>query len=78
MEKIDLVGKSLIQTEGKYEVNSTGSIERDQQGQSNKFNYNYWSSPVSPINTTANNIDYTVAGVMKDGTNPALPATINC
>jgi hypothetical protein len=31
---------------------------------------------VSPINTTANNIDYTVAGVMK-GTNPALPATIN-
>jgi hypothetical protein len=32
---------------------------------------------VSPINTTANNIDYTVAGVMKDGTNPALPATIN-
>jgi hypothetical protein len=32
---------------------------------------------VSPINTTANNTDYTVAGVMKDGTNPALPATIN-
>jgi hypothetical protein len=59
---------SLIQTEGSVEVNSTGSIERDQQGQSNKFNYNYWSSPVSPINTTANNIDYTVAGVMKDGT----------
>jgi uncharacterized repeat protein (TIGR01451 family) len=77
--KIDLVGKSqLIQTEGSIlDINSTGSIERDQQGQSNKFNYNYWSSPVSPINTTANNTDYTVAGVMKDGTNPALPATIN-
>jgi hypothetical protein len=27
---------------------TSGSIERDQQGQSNKYNYNYWSSPVSP------------------------------
>jgi uncharacterized repeat protein (TIGR01451 family) len=77
--KLDLLGKSqLIQSEGSVlDVNSAGSIERDQQGQSNKYNYNYWSSPVSPINTTANNIDYTVAGIMKDGTNPASPATIN-
>jgi uncharacterized repeat protein (TIGR01451 family) len=76
--KIDLVGKSqLIQTEGSIlEVNSAGSIERDQQGQSNKYNYNYWSSPVSPINTTANNIDYTVAGIMKDGTT-TTPQNIN-
>ncbi|MFQ3173465.1 MAG: hypothetical protein ACI8W0_000555, partial [Flavobacterium sp.] len=68
--KIDLVGKSqLIQPEGSIlDVNSAGSIERDQQGQSNKYNYNYWSSPVSPINTTANNIDYSIAAVMKDGT----------
>jgi hypothetical protein len=68
--KIDLVGKSqLIQTEGSIlDVSSGGSIERDQQGQSNKYNYNYWSSPVSPINTTANNVDYSVAAVMKDGT----------
>lgn len=77
--KIDLVGKSqLIQTEGSIlDVNSAGSIERDQQGQSNKFNYNYWSSPVSSINTTSNNTNYTVAGVMKDGTNPSLPSAIN-
>jgi hypothetical protein len=41
--KIDLVGKSqLIQTEGSIlDVNSAGSIERDQQGQPNKYNYNY-------------------------------------
>jgi hypothetical protein len=77
--KIDLVGMSqLIQTEGSIlDENSTGSIERDQQGQSNKYNYNYWSSPVSPINTNDNNIDYTVAGVMKDGTDPASPLPIN-
>jgi hypothetical protein len=66
--KIDLVGKSqLIQTEGSIlETTSSGFIERDQLGQSNKYNYNYWSSPVSPINTTANNTDYTLfAGIMK-------------
>jgi hypothetical protein len=76
--KIDLTGKSqLIQTEGSIlETTSSGSIERDQLGQSNKFNYNYWSSPVSPINTTQNNRDYSVSGVMKDGTT-ATPQNIN-
>ncbi|TRX00443.1 LamG-like jellyroll fold domain-containing protein [Flavobacterium gawalongense] len=68
--KIDLAGMSqLVQTtESDLDVTSSGSIERDQQGQSNKYNYNYWSSPVSPINNTSNNVNYTVAGVMKDGT----------
>jgi hypothetical protein len=77
--KIDLVGKSqLIQTtESDLDVTSAGSIERDQQGQSNKFNYNYWSSPVSPINSTSNNNNYSVDGVLRDGTNPATPVTIN-
>lgn len=76
--KIDLVGKSqLVQTDGSIlDVLSAGSIERDQQGQSNKYNYNYWSSPVSPINTSANNIDYTVTSVMKDGST-TTPQTIN-
>jgi hypothetical protein len=76
--KIDLVGKSqLVQTlESDLEVTSIGFIERDQQGQSNLYNYNYWSSPVSPINTSANNLDYTVAGVMKDGTDPSTPKSI--
>jgi hypothetical protein len=76
--KIDLVGKSqLLQTiESDLDVSSTGSIERDQQGQSNKYNYNYWSSPVGPINTSANNLDYSVNGIMKDGTT-ATPQNIN-
>jgi trimeric autotransporter adhesin len=70
--KIDLEGKSqLIQTTNSdLDPTSTGALERDQQGQSNRFNYNYWSSPVSTINSTTINHGYTVAGVMKDGTNP--------
>jgi hypothetical protein len=70
--KIDLVGRSqLVQSAtSDLDVTSSGSLERDQQGQSNKFNYNYWSSPVSSINNTTINHGYTVAGVMKDGTDP--------
>ena len=76
--KIDLVGKSqLVQKEGSIlEPTSSGSIERDQLGQSNKYNYNYWSSPVSPINSTQINRDYTLADVMKDGST-STPQNIN-
>ncbi|MBC5841314.1 T9SS type A sorting domain-containing protein [Flavobacterium sp. F-380] len=76
--KIDLVGKSqLIQTEGSIlETSSSGSIERDQLGQSNKYNYNYWSSPVSPISSAQNNGNYSVSGVMKDGST-TIPQNIN-
>ena len=75
---IDLQNESqLVQTsESILDVTSAGKIERDQRGQSNLYNYNYWSSPVSPINTTANNTNYTVDGVMKDGIN-AIPRNIN-
>jgi hypothetical protein len=68
--KIDLVGKSqFVQTANSdIDVTSAGSLERDQQGQSNRFNYNYWSSPVSSINSSTINHGYTVAGVMKDAT----------
>lgn len=77
--KIDLVDRSqFVQTEfSDLEPTSIGSLERDQQGQSNKFNYNYWSSPVSSINNTTINHGYTVAGVMKDGTNSSNPKNIN-
>ena len=77
--KIDLVGMSqLVQTvESDLDVTSSGHIERDQKGQSNVYNYNYWSSPVSPINTTTNNTNYTVSGSLKDGTNPLAPIAIN-
>lgn len=68
--KIDLVGKSqLIQPiNSVLDVTSSGFVERDQQGQSIKYNYNYWSSPVSSINSTTINHGFSVAGVMKDGT----------
>ncbi|OAB26620.1 Por secretion system C-terminal sorting domain-containing protein [Flavobacterium fryxellicola] len=76
--RIDLVGRSqLVQKLGSdLDPASGGSLERDQQGQSNKFNYNYWGSPVGGMNTTTNNTDFTVAGVLKDGTNPASPGPI--
>ncbi|TRX39681.1 LamG-like jellyroll fold domain-containing protein [Flavobacterium restrictum] len=69
--KLDLQSKSqLVQNStSDLDIASTGYIERDQQGQTSKYNYNYWSSPVSPINTTANNTNYTILGVMKDGFN---------
>ncbi|MFE3868872.1 LamG-like jellyroll fold domain-containing protein [Flavobacterium sp. LS2P90] len=68
--KIDLVGRSqLVQTEGSdLAPTSAGWIERDQQGQSKIYNYNYWSPPVNPINNSANNTNYTVKGILKDGT----------
>lgn len=67
---IDLVNKSqLVQTQGSVlDVSSSGSINRDQQGQSNLYNYNYWSAPVGAISTTANNVNYSIESVMKDGT----------
>ena len=68
--KIDLQNKSqLVQTTNSdLDPTSGGSLERDQQGNSNLYNYNYWSSPVGAINSTSNNNPYTVAGIMKDGT----------
>ncbi|MFV8380036.1 LamG-like jellyroll fold domain-containing protein [Flavobacterium sp. LB3R33] len=77
--KIDLVGRSqLIQKVGSdLDYRSSGSLERDQQGQGNRFNYNYWSSPVGTINNTTNNNSFTVEEVLRDGTNPAAPGTIN-
>lgn len=76
--KIDLAGKSqLVQgINSDLDVASAGSLERDQKGQTNKFNYNYWSSPVGALSTTSNNNAYTVSGVMKDGTT-TTPQNIN-
>ncbi len=77
--KIDLQGRSqLVQTlESDLEPTSSGKLERDQQGTSNVYNYNYWSSPVGAINATSNNNSYTVDGVMKDGTDPLNIKNIN-
>ena len=53
----------------------TGKLLRDQQGTKSSYHYNYWSSPVS-----ADNLNYTVGGVLRDGTNAAAnpfnPGTI--
>ncbi|NQY28577.1 MAG: T9SS type A sorting domain-containing protein [Flavobacteriaceae bacterium] len=76
---IDLVGESqLLQDEGSIlDQTSGGFLERDQQGRGDIYSYNYWSSPVSPINTTANNTDYLVADVLYDGTDSNNPLPIN-
>lgn len=76
--KLDLQGRSqLVQTSNSIlDATSAGFLERDQQGTVNKWNYNYWSSPVGEINATTNNNNYTVAGVFKDGTNTAVPQNI--
>ncbi|WP_123812145.1 LamG-like jellyroll fold domain-containing protein [Mangrovimonas sp. DI 80] len=81
---IDLIGESqLVQkrytpsqlSESILDPNSSGFMERDQQGTYNLYNYNYWSSPVSPINSGLNS-DYSVGEVLLDGTDSANPKTI--
>ncbi|MGZ9675238.1 LamG-like jellyroll fold domain-containing protein [Flavobacterium sp. GNP001] len=75
---IDLVGRSqLIQKTGSdLDINSSGTLERDQQGQANLYNYNYWGSPVGISNTTSNNNAYTVEGVLRDGTTASAPGIL--
>ncbi len=75
--KIDLAGLSqLVQTlNSDYDSASTGSIEREQTGQANLYNYNYWCSPVSTPNTPPNS-GYTVGNVLKDATDPDNLANI--
>lgn len=76
---IDLNGESqLIQTLGsELDVSSTGTLERDQQGSADTFTYNYWASPVGISNANSNNNTYTLAAVLKDGTNPNTPLPIS-
>ncbi|WP_197429328.1 LamG-like jellyroll fold domain-containing protein [Winogradskyella endarachnes] len=74
---IDLEGESqLIQGEDSVlDDTSIGKIERDQQGTADTYTYNYWSSPVKRQNSTA--LNYNVSDIMRDGTNPDVPTTIN-
>ena len=67
--KIDLNNESqLVQDTGStFDAASIGTIEIDQQGTSDNYKYNYWGSPV---NTTGNT--YTIAGVLRDGTDPTI------
>ncbi|WP_411768945.1 HYR domain-containing protein [Winogradskyella sp. A3E31] len=79
--EIDLVGESqLVQkristrqfNESILDVTSAGNLERDQQGTTNLFNYNYFSSPVGAINTTANNVPENLVNLLLDGSNTNL------
>ncbi len=76
---IDLKGESqLIQTTNSDLVaSSAGHIERDQQGTADKYNYNYWSSPVSRINNTTINDGFSINSVLKDGTFTDSPRDLN-
>ena len=76
---IDLEGESqLIQTDGSdLDVNSLGSLERDQQGSKDLYTYNYWSSPVgSSISGTNNNAFNLSNNILKNGTVAASPNNI--
>jgi hypothetical protein len=77
--KIDLQGLSqLVQTTNSdLAITSAGAIDRDQKGQSNIYNYNYWSSPVGSLSASSNNTSFTINGVMKDGTDPLNIQNIN-
>ncbi len=76
---LDLEGESqLIQTEySDLAINSMGYAERDQQGTQNAFTYNYWSSPVSTISTTSNNLSFNLSNILRDGTNAATPIVLD-
>ncbi|HZW63499.1 MAG TPA: choice-of-anchor D domain-containing protein [Flavobacteriaceae bacterium] len=77
--KIDLEGESqLIQSlNSDLAVNSSGTLEKDQQGTRDLYTYNYWSSPVGVSNITTNNNSYALPNIFKDGTNAASPMSIN-
>ncbi|NMH28072.1 LamG-like jellyroll fold domain-containing protein [Flavobacterium silvaticum] len=77
--KIDLVDRAQLHQSdfSDLDVTSAGSIERDQQGTTNKFNYNYWCSPVGAVSATQNNPAFTVSGVLRDGTDASNPQAIN-
>lgn len=77
--KIALKGESqLVQTEGSdLDPASIGFIEKNQKGQTNIYNFNYWSSPVGAISGQGNNNNYTINAVLKDATNPNSLKNIN-
>ena len=76
---IDLEGESqLVQGfDSTLDPASSGRIERDQQGTADTYTYNYWSSPVGVPNSITNNGDYELSDVLRDGSHPNSPITIN-
>ena len=76
---IDLNGESqLVQPMlSIVDGNSNGVLYRDQQGTASSYNYNYWSSPVSPKASYNSSYLINTGGAMLDGTDPANPREIN-
>jgi hypothetical protein len=76
--KIDLEGESqLLQDTGStLDAASTGSIEIDQQGEGNKYRYNYWSMPVYTDTDGIMGKHTTIFASLKNGTIPSSPAPI--
>ncbi|WP_458626247.1 immunoglobulin-like domain-containing protein [Winogradskyella sp. PC D3.3] len=67
---LDLEDESqLLQPMGSIvDYTGTGKLERDQQGTSNMFNYNYWGSPVSNAGSSGNRT-YALGSILYDGSN---------
>jgi len=68
---LDLVGESQLLQPNNSIVDYTGSgrLERDQEGTSNLYNYNYWGSPVSTLGAS-NSRTYAIGSILYDGNNP--------
>ena len=75
---IDLEGESqLVQSlNSDLKPESSGIIEKDQQGTRDLYTYDYWASPVGQQDDFNNNTDYTLPDVLRNGTNPATPTAI--
>ena len=71
---LDLDGESqLLQPNGSIvDYTGSGALHRDQQGTSNQFNYNYWTSPVSTDGTS-----FKIGNVLFDGANPVVWTNAN-
>ncbi|WP_262733012.1 HYR domain-containing protein [Gaetbulibacter sp. NE] len=68
---LDLVGESQLLQPNNSIVDYTGigRLERDQEGTSNLYNYNYWGSPVSTLGSS-NSRTYAIGSILYDGNNP--------
>ncbi|PWI31542.1 hypothetical protein DI383_02425 [Flavobacteriaceae bacterium LYZ1037] len=71
---LDLEGESqlLQDTNSIVDYTADGALHKDQQGTTNLFNYNYWSSPVSTDGNT-----YQIGSILHDGANPVGWTTAN-
>lgn len=76
---LDLEGElQLLQDENAVidYTNSTGYMERDQQGTGNRNSYNYWGSPVSTVGAY-NSREYTLDAILYNGGTKVLWTAAN-